>query len=83
MHYHTMKMQKIKRKTDKIGKKAVPAVLRACILRKKQPSGKKTGNSGQKWPLFSEMQLLFSKNVVSFAMTFFLFNKKALNNERK
>ena len=43
----------------------------------------KKGKQRTKCPLFSEMELLFSKNVVSFAMTFFLFNKKVLNNERK
>ena len=79
MLYHTMKNKKINRKTEKKGKKQ----FRSVFSGKEEPGWEKTGKQRIKCPLFSEMQLLFSKNVVSFAMTFFFLTKKALNNERK
>ena len=75
MLYHTMKNKKINRKSEKKEK--------SVFSGKEEPGREKTGKQRIKCPLFSEMQLLFSKNVVSFAMTFFFLTKKALNNERK
>jgi hypothetical protein len=81
-----MKMQKINRKNGKKhGKKHFPAFLERVSRPKKGVGLGKNGEPRIKWPLFSEMELLFSKNVVSFADDLFFFLTKNIpkNNERK
>jgi len=68
-----MKSGKINRKNKKTEKKMRRRFRRVVSGPGKRLAGEKNGPGRTKCPLFSVFELLFQKNVISFAMTFFSF----------